>query len=408
MIAGLFTLYWDNLDPRMAECQKLAINSLGYPINQHRIDQLPHGEWMDWVVRQFQDIELFVFLDVDAVPLSRQALVEVISSAELGNIAGCAQAANHIPERRNQIYAGPFFLAFSRETWERLGRPSLSHGADRDVAQSLTIRAQECGIEVELWLPTSVEIPKWPLGKTGLDFGIGTTYGGLVYHLFESRSGEYLDRFSDVCRRVVEGVRDEGVSRRPVFTSDWLTPHLPVWDALFSVYKGKPVNVLEIGSYEGRSTVWFCENILGHPASSITCVDVFDGDGTDTYDEGKVRQIEERFRSNILPYAGKVNVCKGRSSEVLRDLRRAECFDVIYVDGSHRAWNVLEDAVLCYPLLKTGGLMLFDDYLGGDLDSMKYPHQAIDAFLRIHAGSLEVVHSGYQLAVKKIDSSTVY
>jgi hypothetical protein len=32
-------------------------------------------------------------------------------------------------------------------------------------------------------------------------------------------------------------------------------------------------------------------------------------------------------------------------------------------DGSHRARDVLEDAVLSWPLLKVGGIMLFDDYL---------------------------------------------
>lgn len=407
MMAGLFSLYWDNLDPRMAECQKIAVNALGYPINQHRIDGFSHGEWMDWVVGQFEDIDLFVFIDIDAVPLGRQALDEVIRSAELGNIAGCAQTANHIPGRQNEVYAGPFFLAFSRDTWERLGRPSMRPQFDRDVAQGLTMRAQECGVEVELWLPSSVEIPKWPLGGTGLEFGVGTTYGGLVYHLFESRSGKYVDRFSDVCRQVVERAAAACSQRHePVFSSDWLSPHLPVWERLFAGYAGKPVNILEIGVYEGRSTLWFCENILSHPASSITCVDVFDGDGTDIYDDTRIRQVEERFRSNVSPYEGKVNIHKGLSGEVLRGFPRHELFDIIYVDGSHRSWNVLEDAVLCYPLLKSGGLMIFDDYLGGDIESLKYPHQAIAAFMNIHAGSLEVVHSGYQIAVKKIDSST--
>jgi hypothetical protein len=38
---------------------------------------------------------------------------------------------------------------------------------------------------------------------------------------------------------------------------------------------GRPVNFLELGSYEGRSTVWMLESLLTHPQSHITCVDPF-------------------------------------------------------------------------------------------------------------------------------------
>ena len=33
------------------------------------------------------------------------------------------------------------------------------------------------------------------------------------------------------------------------------------------------IHILEIGSYEGRSTVWFVENLLNNEKSTITCVD---------------------------------------------------------------------------------------------------------------------------------------
>ena len=36
-------------------------------------------------------------------------------------------------------------------------------------------------------------------------------------------------------------------------------------------------------------------------------------------------------------------------------------YDIIYIDGSHEARDVLEDAVLAYRLLKIGGLLIFDD-----------------------------------------------
>ena len=33
------------------------------------------------------------------------------------------------------------------------------------------------------------------------------------------------------------------------------------------------LHILEIGSFEGKSTIWFLENILQNPNSTITCID---------------------------------------------------------------------------------------------------------------------------------------
>ena len=38
-------------------------------------------------------------------------------------------------------------------------------------------------------------------------------------------------------------------------------------------------------------------------------------------------------------------------------------FDVIYVDGSHFADDVLTDGINAWRLLKQGGIMIFDDLL---------------------------------------------
>ena len=37
--------------------------------------------------------------------------------------------------------------------------------------------------------------------------------------------------------------------------------------------------------------------------------------------------------------------------------------DLIYIDGSHLAKDVLSDAILSWKLLKPSGVMIFDDYL---------------------------------------------
>ena len=60
------------------------------------------------------------------------------------------------------------------------------------------------------------------------------------------------------------------------FTSDWFTPHIPIWEKVLSPLKGKPdIRYLEIGVFEGRSSLWIAENILTHPSSHLTVIDPF-------------------------------------------------------------------------------------------------------------------------------------
>lgn len=203
MKAGVFSLSWDNINPAILEYQKRVFQALGLPINQHRVDGFMHWDWMEWVIRYYRDIDIFVFVDADAVPKTDGAVHYAIDVAMSGRVFGCAQAANHLEINRDHIYAGPFFMSLSRQTWQRLGEPSFAPAFDRDVAQGITIAAQDQGCEVELLYPSDVELPRWRLGSSGQNFGIGTTYGNQIYHLFESRGGQHLDRFIKECERIV-------------------------------------------------------------------------------------------------------------------------------------------------------------------------------------------------------------
>jgi hypothetical protein len=96
----------------------------------------------------------------------------------------------------------------------------------------------------------------------------------------------------------------------------------------------------------------------------------------------------------------RVSLFVGESATILRRLP-AGC-DLVYVDGSHAAPDVLADAVLSWPLLKTGGIMIFDDYLWGQDPRPEHcPRLAIDGFLSFHRGWFDVLHAEYQIAVRK-------
>ncbi|MFO0802841.1 MAG: class I SAM-dependent methyltransferase [Gemmataceae bacterium] len=184
------------------------------------------------------------------------------------------------------------------------------------------------------------------------------------------------------------------------FTQDWFSVHIPLWKKLFASLVGQPVQALEIGVFEGRSAIWMLEHVLIHPDSRLTWIDPLSG-GSDHH-AMDLTGLAERLKQNLQRYSSKVHGHVGRSQEVLRGLADVS-FDVVYLDGSHEAPDVLADAVLVWPLLKPGGLLGFDDYRWqGFPESERRPALAIDAFLRVHRGRYEDVHRGYQVWIRKL------
>jgi predicted O-methyltransferase YrrM len=190
----------------------------------------------------------------------------------------------------------------------------------------------------------------------------------------------------------------------PTFTSDWFSGNIPAWRSLFGGGWGdKPRTFIEIGSYEGRSTLWLLENVATHPESRMHCVDVFP-------ERHKPGSYWSRFRANVLesPHGHKVEAFAGYSFDFMaRFVASGKKADFVYVDGSHRAADVLEDLILSFRALNPGGLLICDDYLGGsgsnkDL-TLGSPKIAVDSFTTIYRDRLEIVAGQplYQLAMRK-------
>ena len=89
---------------------------------------------------------------------------------------------------------------------------------------------------------------------------------------------------------------------------------------------------------------------------------------------------------------------------------KSEYFDLIYIDGSHQAPDVLSDAVQGVNLLKIEGVMIFDDYLWqerltGGVDLVRCPKPAIDAFVNIFCRKVRVLNVPLaQLCVQEISN----
>lgn len=167
-------------------------------------------------------------------------------------------------------------------------------------------------------------------------------------------------------------------------------------------FKGKSgLSFMEIGSFEGRSTLWLLENILTSPDSRITCVDTFEGSGYYKTDGISTENLEGRFRENVKNHLSKVTIRKGFSQNVVRGI--IENFDFIYVDGSHTAYDTLEDMILTWRILKVGGIMIVDDYKWNRFqDPHLCPQLGIDAFISVFEGKYELLLKEYQVILRKL------
>ena len=190
------------------------------------------------------------------------------------------------------------------------------------------------------------------------------------------------------------------------FTVDWSQTR-GYWADMFADY-GLPgqadLHFLEIGCFEGRTTLWLLENVLTDPTCLITVIDTFQG-SPEFEHMGVDGDSLDRFTENLADFImdGKVIVRQGESRDVLRTIPVEPRYDFIYVDGSHYADDVHEDATLAWTLLKPGGVMVFDDYMWGleGQEEWERPRQGIDDFMSEHIDELEVRHCHYQLVVEK-------
>jgi SAM-dependent methyltransferase len=180
------------------------------------------------------------------------------------------------------------------------------------------------------------------------------------------------------------------------YTQDWFSYHEAMWLAHFGSLAGRAgLRFLEIGSFEGRSACWIAEHLLTGDGSILVCVDPLSG----------YPDQERNFDHNVnasATAAQKVLKLRGRSCDVLHFLP-AEGFDFIYVDGSHAALDVIQDAAEAWKLLKPGGIMVFDDYGNTTLpvlSGLTVKH-AIDAFLAMMDGQYDVTFKDWQVAILK-------
>ncbi len=162
------------------------------------------------------------------------------------------------------------------------------------------------------------------------------------------------------------------------------------------------MNVLEIGSFEGRSAIFFV-NYFNN--INLICVDTWEKSDEESDKEMQknidFKLVEKNFDNNIKSHSSNIKKYKGASKAFFKN-NNFKNLDFIFIDGSHKYEDAINDATPSFKLLKIGGFILFDDLNWFYYKNLKEnPSYAINKFLKTFQNEIEIIFASKQLLIKK-------
>ena len=174
------------------------------------------------------------------------------------------------------------------------------------------------------------------------------------------------------------------------FTRNYFKHNPTIWFEIFkknSLFE-KKINILEIGTFEGMSFVFF-EKYL--KINQIFCIDIVENNN--------FKNNREQF--NNFKYFN-------TSSEEFFKKNLNINFDIIYIDGSHNATDVFNDLINSHKILNEKGILIIDDFLldleyrRKDFDEKFYNEVMGGVFMFLKKNlDYKYLYTGHQLILKK-------
>lgn len=174
---------------------------------------------------------------------------------------------------------------------------------------------------------------------------------------------------------------------------------------------GVPNRIVEIGVFEGSTTFWMADNITPHnPNLMIDAIDPHVGSNDMSEDFNVVQQ---NFVHNL-------NACQHKNVNYIKDFSKRGLMyliqdgvkaQLIYIDGDHKAGEVLTDLVLSWEILEVGGVILCDDtttwkYIdhNGTSSAQMSPRLAVETFIQCNWHKIRILSlpDGSQTAFMKV------
>ncbi|MEM9213624.1 MAG: tetratricopeptide repeat protein [Cyanobacteria bacterium P01_F01_bin.150] len=178
---------------------------------------------------------------------------------------------------------------------------------------------------------------------------------------------------------------------------DYFSDQIPLWQKhLQPLIKQEGGAALVIGSQQGIIPCWLLDKVLTHMSDELFCVD---------------QAFSKAFDQNINQTSGleKIVCLEGQPLSLLPELP-SDCFDLIVVQERRRKADYTQQEMdLCWPLLKTGGVVIVQEYSwehpGGPQHS---PKAGVDSFLKTIKGQFDILSQEHQLIFKKKALSVVF
>lgn len=164
------------------------------------------------------------------------------------------------------------------------------------------------------------------------------------------------------------------------------------------------LNYLQLGAYTGDASVWLLENILTGQGSRLTDVDTWQGSDEEEHKSMDFNDVYETYKKKLEPYQERLLALRTDTvTSLINDLNyQGNEYDFIYVDADHTTVGVLLDAELGWRLLKSGGIMAFDDLTwGSHLPPSQSPKAGILLFAERHKEEFDLVVANTQYWIKK-------
>jgi predicted O-methyltransferase YrrM len=193
---------------------------------------------------------------------------------------------------------------------------------------------------------------------------------------------------------------------------NWSEHFFNSWKIFFSnggkhdyKYTDKIKNVLEVGCYEGCTSMWLCDNVL-KSGTTFDMIDTFEGSVEPGMNDTQKRLLDSNFiehnlRHNISHHSDiNFRIYKGYSQSILPKLYElGNKYDLIYVDASHQSDDTFVDGYYCHKMLNSDGLIIFDDY-GWTFPKAKFKYEipkfGIDFFFEMYSNDYIQANNKYQ------------
>ncbi len=175
------------------------------------------------------------------------------------------------------------------------------------------------------------------------------------------------------------------------FTRNWFKKrNQTTWSTFLAPqFPGEnPIKMIQIGVFEGMDLVWCMQNICRHVDSKVVAIDPWKA--TTKLSQEFMEGAYERACHNLGLWADKIEIVRDFSQDALFDVC-PNYYDLVIIDGDHRAKPVFDDAVRALSALKVGGWMVFDDVRNRVTKKTDHVVHGIQMFLEDYHQDVELV-----------------